>query len=161
MKISPLRDKMIALSDPNIYLVPQVGRSDVIAHLRRSSGLAEKERARHGATPVAAPSMSRQRQSRSGPVNSRSGYLYIISYALHPVDSMHWADVIAKELLSRSKDNLISTGITPSGTLHVGTLREAITAESVRKAVVEQEGNVRMIYLVDSGTVAQALSIFT
>ena len=32
----------------------------------------------------------------------------------------------------------------------MGTLREAITAESVRKAVVEQEGNVRMIYLVDS-----------
>ena len=63
---------------------------------------------------------------------------------------MHWADVIARDLISRTGSNLISTGITPSGTLHVGTLREAITAEAVRKAVVKAEGSVRMIYLVDS-----------
>lgn len=63
---------------------------------------------------------------------------------------MHWADVIARDLISKTDPNLISTGITPSGTLHVGTLREAITAEAVRKAVVKAGGNVRMIYLVDS-----------
>lgn len=63
---------------------------------------------------------------------------------------MHWADVIARDLISRTESNLISTGITPSGTLHVGTLREAITAEAVRKSVVKAGGSVRMIYLVDS-----------
>lgn len=63
---------------------------------------------------------------------------------------MHWADVEAKTLLSKGDVHLISTGITPSGTLHVGTLREAITAEAVRKAVGKANGNVRMIYLVDS-----------
>jgi len=63
---------------------------------------------------------------------------------------MHWADVIARDLLAKTDPNLISTGITPSGTLHVGTLREAITAEAVRKAVAKAGGSVRMIYLVDS-----------
>ena len=63
---------------------------------------------------------------------------------------MHWADVIARDLIAKTDPNIISTGITPSGTLHVGTLREAITAEAVRKAVVKAGGNVQMIYLVDS-----------
>lgn len=63
---------------------------------------------------------------------------------------MHWADVEANTLLSRGNVHLISTGITPSGTLHVGTLREAITAEAVRKSLEKQGANVRMIYLVDS-----------
>ncbi len=63
---------------------------------------------------------------------------------------MHWADVEANTLLEKSNVQLISTGITPSGTLHVGTLREAITAEAVRKAVSQKGGNVRMIYLIDS-----------
>jgi lysyl-tRNA synthetase class 1 len=63
---------------------------------------------------------------------------------------MHWADVEAKTLLEKGNVHLINTGITPSGTLHVGTLREAITAEAVRKALSKQGANVRMIYLVDS-----------
>ncbi len=63
---------------------------------------------------------------------------------------MHWADVEANNLLSRGRKHLINTGITPSGTLHVGTLREAITAEAVRKALSDKDADVRMIYLVDS-----------
>jgi len=63
---------------------------------------------------------------------------------------MHWADVEANTLLKKGRVHTISTGITPSGTLHVGTLREAITAEAVRKALSKLEANVRMIYLVDS-----------
>ncbi len=63
---------------------------------------------------------------------------------------MHWADVLANTLLEKGNNHLISTGITPSGTLHVGTLRESITAESVRKSLEKQGANVKMIYLVDS-----------
>ena len=63
---------------------------------------------------------------------------------------MHWADVEANALLSKGSTHLINTGITPSGTLHVGTLREAITAEAVRKALSSKGSDVRMIYLVDS-----------
>jgi lysyl-tRNA synthetase class 1 len=63
---------------------------------------------------------------------------------------MHWTDVEANALMSRGKAHLINTGITPSGTLHVGTLREAITAEAVRKALSDKGADARMIYLVDS-----------
>ncbi len=63
---------------------------------------------------------------------------------------MHWADVIAQELQLRGDRQLISTGISPSGFIHVGSLREAITAEAVRKALVNMDAPVRMIYLVDS-----------
>ena len=63
---------------------------------------------------------------------------------------MHWADVMARQLLERGGGQLISTGISPSGFIHVGSLREAITAEAVRKSLVEMGEDARMIYLVDS-----------
>jgi len=63
---------------------------------------------------------------------------------------MQWADVIAKELLARPGKHLISTGITPSGFIHVGSLREAITAQAVFKALKQAGGDVKLIYLVDS-----------
>lgn len=63
---------------------------------------------------------------------------------------MHWADVIAKELVSKREKNLISTGITPSGFIHVGSLREAITARAVYEAMLDAKADVTFIYLVDS-----------
>jgi lysyl-tRNA synthetase class 1 len=69
---------------------------------------------------------------------------------LHQFDIMHWADVIAKTLVSRGSKHLISTGISPSGFIHVGSLREAITAEAVHKAVNELDADAKLIYLVDS-----------
>lgn len=65
-------------------------------------------------------------------------------------DSMHWADVIAARLLTKGKRHLISTGISPSGFIHVGSLREAVTAEAVRKATVKAGADAKLIYLVDS-----------
>jgi lysyl-tRNA synthetase class 1 len=65
-------------------------------------------------------------------------------------DIMHWADVEAERLLERGNRHLISTGISPSGFIHVGSLREAITAEAMRKALEERDADVSMIYLVDS-----------
>lgn len=63
---------------------------------------------------------------------------------------MHWADVIAKEVADTCDRPLIATGISPTGIIHVGSLREAITGESVRSAVEEAGKDVRLIYLVDS-----------
>ncbi|MCL2318375.1 MAG: lysine--tRNA ligase, partial [Methanomassiliicoccaceae archaeon] len=63
---------------------------------------------------------------------------------------MHWADVIAKEIAETCEKPLIATGISPSGTIHVGSLREAITGESIRSAVESLGKDVRMIYLIDS-----------
>ncbi|MDD1764974.1 MAG: lysine--tRNA ligase [Methanomassiliicoccales archaeon] len=63
---------------------------------------------------------------------------------------MHWADVIANTLISRGNRHLISTGISPSGFIHVGSLREAITAGAVNRAVLAKGADVKLIYLVDS-----------
>ncbi|HIJ00744.1 MAG: lysyl-tRNA synthetase, class [Candidatus Methanomethylophilaceae archaeon] len=63
---------------------------------------------------------------------------------------MHWADVIARDLMSTGDKHLISAGISPTGFIHVGSLREAVTAETVRKALADQGADVRMIYLIDS-----------
>lgn len=63
---------------------------------------------------------------------------------------MHWADVIAKDIASKCDKPLIATGISPSGEIHVGSLREAVTGESVRSALENLGKEVRLIYLVDS-----------
>ncbi|MDR0523110.1 MAG: lysine--tRNA ligase [Candidatus Methanoplasma sp.] len=63
---------------------------------------------------------------------------------------MHWADVIADELIKSCDKPLIATGISPTGIIHVGSLREAITGESVRSAVEAKGASARLIYLIDS-----------
>lgn len=63
---------------------------------------------------------------------------------------MHWADVIAEEVANTCEHPLIATGISPTGIIHVGSLREAITGESVRSAVEAKGKEVRLIYLIDS-----------
>ena len=63
---------------------------------------------------------------------------------------MHWADVIAKEVAETCEHPLIATGISPTGIIHVGSLREAITGESIRSAVASKGKDVRLIYLIDS-----------
>ena len=65
-------------------------------------------------------------------------------------DTMHWADVIAEEIASRCDRPLIATGISPTGHIHVGSLREAITAEAVRSALERRGSDVKLIYLIDS-----------
>jgi len=63
---------------------------------------------------------------------------------------MHWADVIAEEVAKTCEHPLIATGISPTGIIHVGSLREAITGESIRSAVASKGKDVRLIYLIDS-----------
>jgi len=63
---------------------------------------------------------------------------------------MHWADVVAKEVAETCERPLIATGISPTGIIHVGSLREAITGESVRSAVESMGKEVKLIYLIDS-----------
>ncbi|MDR0887818.1 MAG: lysine--tRNA ligase [Candidatus Methanoplasma sp.] len=63
---------------------------------------------------------------------------------------MHWADVVAEEVANTCDRPLIATGISPTGIIHVGSLREAITGESVRSAVESKGKDVRLIYLIDS-----------
>lgn len=59
---------------------------------------------------------------------------------------MHWADVFADKLQG---DQVISTGISPSGPIHVGNMREILTGDITHKAVLEKGLRSRFIYLAD------------
>jgi len=66
------------------------------------------------------------------------------------MEEIHWADVIAEDLLRRGRRHRIATGITPSGPIHLGNLREMLTADAVRRAVIDKGGEAEMLYIADT-----------
>ncbi len=59
---------------------------------------------------------------------------------------MHWADAFVQDLEGKQ---LFSTGISPSGHIHVGNMREILTGDMLFKAAVERGLDSRFIYLCD------------
>jgi len=62
---------------------------------------------------------------------------------------MHWADVLADELLKEDKKHVLATGITPSGPIHIGNMREILTTDAVYRSLVNKGGNGQLIYVAD------------
>ena len=51
---------------------------------------------------------------------------------------MHWADQTAEQIIKEKgskKEYVVATGVTPSGTLHIGNFREFITGDFIAKAL--------------------------
>ena len=63
---------------------------------------------------------------------------------------MHWADVVAEKLLESGGEHVISSGITPSGPIHLGSMREILTADAVVRSVNEKGGNAKLVYIADN-----------
>ncbi len=63
---------------------------------------------------------------------------------------MHWADEVAERLIESGRDIVINTGITPSGEIHIGNLREMVTADAVHRALQERGKSARFYYLADT-----------
>jgi len=63
---------------------------------------------------------------------------------------MHWADVVAKDLLKKGDTHTVATGITPSGQIHVGNMREILTADGIVRATREAGAKVSFIYIGDT-----------
>jgi lysyl-tRNA synthetase, class I len=64
----------------------------------------------------------------------------------------HWADNIAERIIRSKgeKDQYVcASGITPSGTIHIGNFREIISVELVVRALRRKGKNVRFIYSWD------------
>lgn len=59
---------------------------------------------------------------------------------------MHWADAFVKDLEGKQT---VSTGISPSGHIHVGNMREILTGYFLHKASVDRGLESRFIYLCD------------
>lgn len=63
---------------------------------------------------------------------------------------MHWADHAAKILSRRGSKQTIASGITPSGSFHIGHLREILTAEMIHRACQDIGLESRYVFIVDS-----------
>jgi len=62
---------------------------------------------------------------------------------------MHWAHVLAEDLIKEKKKHILATGITPSGPIHIGNMREVLTTDAVYRAVLKKAGNAELIYIAD------------
>ena len=66
--------------------------------------------------------------------------------------SLHWADQVADrviEIKGNKENYTVASGITPSGTVHIGNFREIITTELVARALRSKGKKVRFIYSWD------------
>lgn len=66
--------------------------------------------------------------------------------------STHWADITADKIIREKgeKDQYVcASGITPSGTVHIGNFREIISVDLVVRALRDKGKNVRFIYSWD------------
>lgn len=64
---------------------------------------------------------------------------------------MQWLENIVEELINRhgDKEIIVSSGVSPSGTYHLGTLREVLTAEVVAVELRRRGKQARHIHVVD------------
>ena len=62
---------------------------------------------------------------------------------------MHWADVLADELAREEKKHVLATGITPSGPIHIGNMREVLTTDAVYRSLIERGVKADFIYIAD------------
>ncbi|MEX0920183.1 MAG: lysine--tRNA ligase [Candidatus Pacearchaeota archaeon] len=67
-------------------------------------------------------------------------------------EKFFWADQIADEIIKEKgnkKQYICASGITPSGTIHIGNFREVITTDLVARALRNKGKNVRFLYSWD------------
>ena len=66
-------------------------------------------------------------------------------------ESTFWADKTALDIIeTRGSKHLIATGITPSGPIHLGNIREVLTADAVRRGLDRREAQTELIYIADT-----------
>jgi lysyl-tRNA synthetase class 1 len=66
-------------------------------------------------------------------------------------EQAHWADEAARAVLeSRPGAQVLSTGISPSGPIHVGNLREILTADAVYRALIDAGAEAHLHFVADN-----------
>jgi lysyl-tRNA synthetase class 1 len=62
----------------------------------------------------------------------------------------HWADEAAEAAIASRRPVVISSGISPSGEIHIGNMREVLTADAVFRAVKDHGAPARFNYVCDN-----------
>ena len=65
-------------------------------------------------------------------------------------ENLFWADEIAHQVIQTHPKLTVATGITPSGEIHIGNLREVLTADAVVRALRSKGKDVEFIYIGDT-----------
>jgi len=66
-------------------------------------------------------------------------------------ESSYWADKVAADIVkTRGNKHVIATGITPSGPIHLGNIREVLTADAVRRSLDAIGAETELIYIADT-----------
>ncbi|MBU0459374.1 MAG: lysine--tRNA ligase [Nanoarchaeota archaeon] len=76
--------------------------------------------------------------------------------------AVHWADYYAEQIIrSRGDKNtyIIESGITPSGMIHAGNFREVITADLIKKALLNRNKKVEFLYVWDDYDVLRKVPV--
>lgn len=66
----------------------------------------------------------------------------------HEKEIIHWADAKASRV-SSSEPQLVATGITPSGPIHLGNMREVMTGDMIYKAILKKGTKAELVYIAD------------
>ncbi len=61
-----------------------------------------------------------------------------------------WADQVAAEVVAARTNFVAATGITPSGEIHIGNLREIVTGDAVVRVLKEMGKDVTFFYIADT-----------
>ncbi len=64
--------------------------------------------------------------------------------------SNHWADLVAARVVESGRPAVISTGISPSGEIHIGNMREVLTGDAVYRSLQELGVDARANYVADN-----------
>ena len=64
--------------------------------------------------------------------------------------SRHWADQAAAEAIDSGRPVVVSSGISPSGDIHIGNMREVLTADAVFRAARDRGATARFNYVCDN-----------
>jgi lysyl-tRNA synthetase class 1 len=62
----------------------------------------------------------------------------------------HWADTVATQLPDGAVSHRLATGISPSGEIHLGNLREVMTAEGVHRVLQERGRPAEHLFIADT-----------
>ncbi|ANM28767.1 hypothetical protein ABI59_02795 [Acidobacteria bacterium Mor1] len=64
--------------------------------------------------------------------------------------STHWADEVAEQVVATGRPVMLSTGISPSGEIHIGNMREVLTADAVYRALCDRGVDAGFNYVCDN-----------
>jgi len=66
------------------------------------------------------------------------------------LSTKHWADLATDAVVATGRPAVISTGISPSGEIHIGNLREVVTADAIYRVLEERGVGVSFHFVSDN-----------